>query len=133
MFRLVFPVVTVVWVVVSCAGAHKQTSESPEGPALTTRDEVKEYFRVATALDDVGSHLEASIYFEAALASGGTESKILPRLIASQIRAGRLRAARKNLARLQEILPTRACGDLTALLSRFAPGGPEQIKRGETR
>ncbi len=133
MFRFFFLMVTVVWVVVSCAAAHKQTIESKEGSAGTTQDEVRRYFEVATALDGVGSHLEASIYFEAALASGGPESKILPRLIVSQIRAGRLRAARKNLARLQEIVPTRACGDLAALLSRFAPGGAKHPERGETQ
>ncbi|MCP4674922.1 MAG: hypothetical protein GY854_05320 [Deltaproteobacteria bacterium] len=130
MFKFILLVATA-WIVMSCAATHKQTNESPQGSARTPRDEVREYFEVATALAKVGSHLEASIYFEAALSSGGAEAKILPRLIGAQIRAGRLRAARKNLARFQEIAPTRACGDLAALLSRFAPG--QASEGGETR
>ncbi len=52
-----------------------------------------------------GDHLGASLYLDAALARGASEREVLPDLIAAQVRAGRLRAARDSARRLAEISP----------------------------
>jgi hypothetical protein len=74
----------------------------------------------------MGRHLEASIYFEAALDGGLNELEVLPSLVVSQVRAGRIEAAKQNVHRLAQIAPDRDCViELKELLARLTPSASE--------
>lgn len=77
---------------------------------------------MADALERRGRHLEASYYWEAALRNGGEEEGILPRLFVTQVRSGRLRAAKFTIHRLLELHPeNRELHAFQNLLARYAP------------
>ena len=77
---------------------------------------------IAELLARRGYYLEASYFYEAALADGGDEDSILPRLICMQIRANRLRAAKQGVERLREIDgDNETLASLLELLHRLAP------------
>jgi hypothetical protein len=82
---------------------------------------------IAELLERRGYYLEASYYYEAALANGGDEDSILPRLICTQIRANRLRAAKQGVERLREIDgDNETIASLLELLHRLAPALAEE-------
>ncbi|MFO8071754.1 MAG: hypothetical protein R6V85_07745 [Polyangia bacterium] len=78
------------------AGVARRPDAAADPPNLT---------EAAERLTARGDHLGASLYLEAALARGAPEREVLPDLIAAQVRAGRLRAARDSVRRLAEISP----------------------------
>lgn len=111
-----------VLVAAGCASVDSGRSARPAAPQ-TGKADPRDQVDASLALQSAGYHLEASYFLEAALANGGDEKKVLPLLVAAQVRAGRLSAARRNLARLKEIEPGREGADeLAALLDRLAPG-----------
>ncbi|MCP4606154.1 MAG: hypothetical protein GY847_37515 [Proteobacteria bacterium] len=130
MYRLTFTVVVVIWSAAACTPGVRASPQNPGRVETPEKDENMRRRKTARALEKMGNHLEASIYFEAALAQGGDEQEILPSLIASQIRAGRLRAAKRNVVRLQEIEHNPAhveeLEELVRLLDRFAPREPDR-------
>lgn len=99
------------------------------GPSLdeTGFQQKNDAMVIAELLERQGYYLESSYYYEAALANGGDEDAILPRLVCTQIRANRLRAAKQGVERLREI-----DGDdeifalLLELLHRLAPALAEE-------
>ncbi len=69
-----------------------------------------------------GFHLEASYYYEAALAIAEDERAVLRRLIIAQVRADRLRDARINVLRLSELEgSSQELNELLDLLNIYAP------------
>jgi DNA-binding SARP family transcriptional activator len=69
-----------------------------------------------------GRFLEAGFFYEAALFFADDEIKILPKLIAAQVKSDRLRAARVNVKRLIALAGRRASLErLAALLDTYAP------------
>ena len=69
-----------------------------------------------------GAHGAAAAYYESALDAGGEEGVILPRLVASLVRAGELRRALGPLARLRSLRPEiESCADLEEII-RIALG-----------
>ena len=100
------------------ACAHTQA----EVETSETKDAMSDSETVGKALARRGRFLEASFYFEAAIARGADEKEVLPLLIASQIQSDRLRAAEQNALRLRE-LTGKSCAleELLVLLARYTP------------
>lgn len=89
---------------------------------------------IARALERRGDHLGASIYWEAALAAEAAERDLLPALIAAEVRAGRLRAARTNVARLEALDPNRpGVARLRRLLDDLLAAGAPPPPSGGSR
>jgi tetratricopeptide (TPR) repeat protein len=86
-----------------CAPYSRQGVENDYGSIASYEIDANRCLDRALALEKVGNHLESGIYFEAALRYGGEEERILPLLVAAQVRSGQLRAAQKNVSRLLEI------------------------------
>lgn len=67
-----------------------------------------EFLDMARHLAVAARHLEASLYFEAALSAGGAPEEILPELCLAQARAGRLRDALRRIDQFLELRPMDA-------------------------
>ena len=118
-----------VFVAIGCASIDHAKSERTARPR-SPETEVRNQVEASLALQSAGYHLEASSFLEAALTNGGDEREILPLLIAAQVRAGRLRAAKQNIARLRVIEPEyNGAEELARLLNRFVPESTS-IRRG---
>ncbi len=119
----------VVILLTACGPAERPTAEGQKSALDRKEDKVGRYLTTATTLLKIGNHLEASIFLEAALALGGEEHKILPRLIIAQVRAGRLRAAKGNIARFERLHQDQpSVKALGTLLDKLAP---QQSYHGE--
>lgn len=100
-----------------CASAPPSPSVSP-----SRGDRAREIEVAGRALARHGRHLEASRYLEAAVSLGANEKDVLPLLIAVQIRADRIRAAKLNAIRLREIIGSgEALNALIQLLDHYTP------------
>jgi Flp pilus assembly protein TadD len=99
---------------------------------MWSREDEKELFIAkATAFEQIGAHLEASFYLEAALSEGCNERRMLLRLIAALVRADRLRAAKKYLTRLADLDPDNPnIRNLQDLLARLATAESSQVALG---
>jgi hypothetical protein len=113
----IFTVVAAVFIA-SCAHSSPSAEAARDRDAMTTpHPEI-----VGRALAKEGRFIEAGFYLEAALAAGSNEREVLPLLIAAQVHADRLRAAKENALRLREIVGSnRALDALIQLLERYTP------------
>ncbi len=105
------------WVLLTACAPRAQDTKtgSSVAPALDCAE-------TADALERRGRHLEASFYWEAALRNGGDETRILPRLFVTQVRSGRLRAAKYSMERLVELHPgSRELREMLTLLTVYTP------------
>jgi hypothetical protein len=99
-----------------------------DGAGAAFAESRAEWERAAKACETRGDHLGASRYLEAALVAGGDEERLLPLLAAAQIRAGRLRAARESIARIEALDPGRpGLSDLAWLLDSLLDPAPAAI------
>ena len=102
-----------------CAGAETPT---PVTPADKRAQAASRNLEIGDAMETRGHHLEASFYYEAALILAAEEPSVLPKLIAAQVRAGRLRAASVNTQRLIALVgPQPELMQLSKLLTVYAP------------
>jgi hypothetical protein len=114
----------------SCAAGAPRTPRAPEAhasaPALLSRAE-----EAASRSD----HGRASAYYEAALDAGVDERLVLPRLVASLVRAGELRRALAPITRMRDLCPDDASYEslesvIRALLEdRGAAAGNDRVLR----
>jgi thioredoxin-like negative regulator of GroEL len=105
----------------ACVSAQGPTAREPGDAMWSKEDEKKLFLAKAAAFEQIGAHLEASFYLEAALSKGDDERRALPGLITALVRADRLRAAKKYLARLADLEPDNPyIRDLQTLLARLA-------------
>ncbi len=112
----------------ACVSAHRPPAEQPGGAVWSKEDEKELFIAKATVFEQIGAHLEASFYLEAALSEGSSEPRMLLRLIAALVRADRLRAAKKYLARLADLEPDNPnIRNLQDLLTRLATGESIQV------
>ena len=103
---------------VSCSGTGLPSVRAPVDREESKLAAAKRYFSRAQTLEKNGLHLEASIYFEAALDGGVREEEVLPLLVISLVRAGRLEAAKQSIDRFAEIAPeNKSVVELQILLS----------------
>ena len=102
-----------------CGGAGmRRTAATVSSPPQAAARNIE----IGDALEARGHHLEASFYYEAALMLAADESRVLPRLISAQVRAGRLRAASVNTQRLISLVgPRPRLTRLSRLLALYAP------------
>jgi hypothetical protein len=108
------PILTAVLALCSC---HAPAPSAPlAGGAAHWAPVRAEWESAAEMCATRGDHLCASRYLEASLAAGGDERRLLPLLVAAQIHAGRLRAARESVARLETLEPGRQGLEEIALL-----------------
>ncbi len=98
-------VAVVFCLVTACASVSKTSVEPQKSAHQTEAKRVARYMAAATILLREGNPLEASIFLEAALVLDGDEHEILPRLVIAQVKAGRLRAAKVSIARLERLKP----------------------------
>ena len=116
---------------VGCASATPEPKASPEAARAAA---CRRNLAVGDAMSKRGRHLEASFYYEAALTPETDEVRILPKLIAAQVRSGRLRAAGNNTARLIALVGEQPeLVRLSRLLSAYAPplGGEDALSSTE--
>ncbi|HUT76285.1 MAG TPA: hypothetical protein VM285_01270 [Polyangia bacterium] len=107
------------------------SGRATDGVAAAFAESRAEWERAAKACAARGEHLGASRYLEASLAAGGDEERLLPLLAAAQIRAGRLRAARESVDRLEAMFPGRpGLADLALLLDSLIDPAPAAIGAG---
>jgi hypothetical protein len=103
----------------ACASASSLNVQSPQ--------ESREFAalkngQIGDKLAERGHYLEATFYYEAALILSTDETQILPKLIATQVRADRLRAARLNTERLVALVGLKSeLSQLLTLLDTYAP------------
>ncbi|MDJ0763835.1 MAG: hypothetical protein QNJ97_12720 [Myxococcota bacterium] len=119
-----------IYLSLACASAVQPRIENSANK--TRGAQTEEPLKIAKRLQESGHYLEASIFFEAAIANGCDERTLLPHLIASQIRSGRLRAAKKNVVRLHQIAPKPVVIELVNLLVRLTPN-PDTPASGEAQ
>ena len=101
-----------------CSQTNRLTMERPSGPL----EPASRNLEIADAMVVRGRYLEASFFYEAALTVSTEEADILPKLIASQVRAGRLRAAGQNTERLISLVGEHPLLiRLSRLLALYAP------------
>ena len=65
----------------ACVSAQAPTAQEPGDAMWSKEDEKKLFIAKAAAFEQIGAHLEASFYLEAALSKDGDERRALPRLI----------------------------------------------------
>ncbi len=115
----------------SCAkpvGTSSVTEHELENDPVSIKEQ---HLKAAKTLDKQGRHLEASVYYEAAIDGGNCEREILPLLISSQVRAGRLEAAKQNIARLGQIAPKyRGINELEELITNLTRSTHERGEGG---
>jgi uncharacterized protein HemY len=105
----------------ACVSAQAPTAQEPGDAMWSKEDEKKLFIAKAAAFEQIGAHLEASFYLEAALSKDSDERRALPRLITVLVRADRLRAAKQYLARLADLEPDNPdIRNLQTLLARLA-------------
>ena len=93
-----------------------------QSPIASRESAVSKNVEIGNLLAQRGHCLEASFYYEAALAKSDDEKKILPKLIAAQIRSDRLREAEHNTVRLISLAgESPELSRLLALLKAFTP------------
>lgn len=120
-----FILAAVFFVATSCAQSALPPVRS--GVEFRTQETFKNV-EIGDRLTESGHFLEASFYYEAALFFADDELVILPKLIATQVKSDRLRAARSNLKRLIELrgeIPRLR--HLVTLLDTYAPYGEREI------
>ena len=114
----------------ACVSAQAPTAQEPGDAMWSKEDEKKLFIAKAAAFEQIGAHLEASFYLEAALSKDSDERRALPRLITVLVRADRLRAAKKYLDRLDQLVPgNQEIRALKGLLARFAPRNSNHEQR----
>ena len=110
-----------------CGGAQTPKTAESAVPRGSRARAAARNLEIGDAMERRGHHLEASFYYEAALILAADEPFVLPKLIASQVRAGRLRAASVNTQRLIALAgPHPELTRLSELLAVYAPPLPQQ-------
>lgn len=113
-------------------------SKTPEPPASTAAAGTpasrnrEELLRAAGSLERASRFLEASFFLEAALLAGADEEDVLRRLVAAEVRSGRLRSAKQRIERLRETRPgDPEVAELAVLLDRLTPSAAADGEGGD--
>jgi hypothetical protein len=117
---MMFRWIPIIVLYTACASFVPKDLEPPK--RRSAQVEGASYLKTARALEQAGAHLEASVYFESALVAGCDEQIVLPHLISTQVRSGRLRAAKKSVARFISLDGESTWArEMERLLEQFVP------------